>query len=97
MTGIVATGVGVTDGSGATGSLSSSPVSPGIVDFLFSDPSFSLVDFSDIRSISLFTSTLHRGDGVVLGDFSTVPEPATAFLVALGLVGLTARGRVRRA
>jgi len=56
--------------------------------------SFSGIDFSDIRSITLTTNgTVGANESLSIGSFIAVPEPTTALLLLAGLLGIALRQR----
>jgi hypothetical protein len=87
----------LSDSTGGSDTVTLDFSAPGVLDFGFA--SFSSVDLTDIDSIRLsnVSTTSGLNDGWRIAEISTaVPEPSTALLVALGLVGIAA-GRRRTA
>ena len=88
--------VTITDGSSNTGQATSSApggiFSPTSVVLTFASFSGS-IDFTDVESISLGLSATFPATDVQIGfiESTSVPEPSTALLLTLGLVGLAAR------
>ena len=57
---------------------------------------FTLAGLSGLSQITRVELNLHGSGGVDNVTFEPVPEPTTALLLALGVIGLGARARARR-
>ena len=80
---------------GKTSRLSRPRVSTGPVAFAFGDfepvPGFEAADFTEVVAVTLRLQSF--GDGTLANGLVTIPEPATALLLAAGLAALSGRGR----
>jgi hypothetical protein len=76
------------------------PSGVGTVRFSFDNPLFNGVDFGNVQQLKLIlqeVSPFEEGHSVTIDYLRVVPEPSTAGMLLLGLFGLGAAGRARRA